>query len=115
MCPQRLFGYDMAYMGGILSLRNFLETFPEMDTLNPPPGRTASETSTIQGVCVASYCLGCWVGAIATIWLGDILGRRKMIWIGTFLIAVGATIQCSSFQLAQLVTGRVVAGLGNGE
>lgn len=59
--------------------------------------------------------LGCFFGAIATIWLGDMLGRRKMIFLGSIIMVVGAALQCSSYGLAQLIAGRVVTGLGNGK
>lgn len=47
-------------------------------------------------------------------WLGDLLGRRPIIWIGTVIMVIGATIQCSSFGLAQLIVGRIITGVGNG-
>lgn len=101
-------------MGGLLTLDTFLETFPQINTDHPPPGKTSSYTSTIQGISIASYNLGCFVGAIATIWLGDWLGRRKMIFIGSAIMVVGATLQCSAFSLAQLIVGRIITGFGNG-
>ncbi|KAF1354744.1 sugar transporter STL1 [Delphinella strobiligena] len=109
-----LFGYDQGVMGGLLTLDTFLETFPQINTDNPPPGKTQSYTSTIQGISIASYNLGCFVGAIATIWLGDWLGRRKMIFMGSAIMVVGATLQCSAFSLAQLIVGRIITGFGNG-
>jgi hypothetical protein len=30
-----------------------------------------------QGITVAAYNLGCFAGSIPTIWIGNILGRRK--------------------------------------
>lgn len=49
-----------------------------------------------------------------TIWLGDMLGRKKMIFVGSAIMVVGATLQCSSFQLGQLIAGRIITGVGNG-
>ena len=45
---------------------------------------------------------------------GDYLGRRWSIWIGMGLVIIGATLQASSFSVAQLVVGRIVTGLGTG-
>lgn len=58
--------------------------------------------------------VGCLIGALSCLWLGDMLGRRAIIWIGTVWMIVGAIIQASSFSLAQLIVGRVVGGVGNG-
>lgn len=62
------------------------------------------------GVSVASFNLGCFAGAVLTIWIGDILGRRKTIFLGSSIMIVGAAMQCSAFSLGQFVAGRVVAG-----
>jgi MFS family permease len=70
--------------------------------------------STIQGVSVASCNVGCFIGAITTIFIGDILGRRKMISLGSAIMAVGATLQCSAFSLSYLIIGRIITGFGNG-
>ncbi|KAH0385417.1 general substrate transporter, partial [Aureobasidium melanogenum] len=109
-----LFGYDQGVMGGLLTLKSFNRTFPEIDVDFPPHGRSSAYTSTIQGISVASYNLGCFVGALATIWIGDWLGRRKTIFLGSAIMVVGATLQTSAFALAHLIVGRIITGIGNG-
>ncbi|KAG9513568.1 general substrate transporter, partial [Aureobasidium melanogenum] len=109
-----LFGYDQGVMGGLLTLTSFNRTFPEIDVDHPPHGRSSAYTSTIQGISVASYNLGCFVGALATIWIGDWLGRRKTIFLGSAIMVVGATLQTSAFALAHLIVGRIITGIGNG-
>lgn len=101
-------------MGGLLTLPSFLKYFPEIDTVNPPPGQTASHVATIQAITVGAYTLGCFFGAVATIWLGNILGRKKTIFIGSVIMVVGAVLQTASFGLAQLIVGRWITGFGNG-
>jgi MFS family permease len=103
-------------MGGLLTLPSFIKTFPEIDVVNVADlsKSEVQHLSTIQGISVASYNLGCLLGAIATIWLGDILGRRKMIFLGAAIMVVGATLQCSAFSLAHLIIGRIITGVGNG-
>ena len=100
-------------MGGLLTLPSFVHYFPQIDTLNPPNG-DASHTATIQAITVGAYTLGCFFGAVATIWLGNMLGRKKTIFIGSIIMIVGATIQTASFGLAQLIVGRWITGFGNG-
>lgn len=65
-------------MGGLLTLGSFVGTFPEIDVVAHPKD---NHISTIQGISVASYNVGCFIGAIITIFIGDILGRRKMIFL----------------------------------
>lgn len=74
----------------------------------------ASSRSTQQGISIASYNLGCFFGAILAIFIGNPLGRRRMIIIGTAIMVVGAALQASAFSLAHLIVGRIITGLGNG-
>lgn len=63
---------------------------------------------------MAIWNIGCFVSAILTMLLGDVLGRKKTIILGVVLLSVGEIIQASSFGLPQLLVGRFVAGFGNG-
>lgn len=54
------------------------------------------------------------LGALSTIWTGDILGRPKVILLGSSIIALGAIIQTASYGVPQMIVGRIVAGLGTG-
>jgi MFS family permease len=98
-------------MGGLLTLPSFVKTFPEIDVLKYPDD---NHVTTIQGISVASYNVGCFIGAVLTIFIGDILGRRKMIFLGSAIMVVGAALQCSAFSLGHLIAGRVITGFGNG-
>lgn len=42
--------------------------------------------------------------------IGDILGRRRMIWLAMVMILIGATLQTSAFKLAHLIIGRIITG-----
>ncbi|KAK5057666.1 hypothetical protein LTR84_011667 [Exophiala bonariae] len=113
-----LFGYDQGVMGGLLTLPAFTKIFPEIDTTAAgTAGLTASQKdhrSTIQGISVASYNVGCFFGAISCIWIGDWLGRRKTIFLGSAIMIIGATLQASAFSLPHFIVGRLVTGIGNG-
>ena len=62
------------------------------------------------GISVASYNLGCFFGALITIWIGNILGRRKTIFLGSAIMVVGAALQCSAYGLPQFIVGRLITG-----
>ncbi|KAK6434905.1 hypothetical protein LTR95_008912 [Oleoguttula sp. CCFEE 5521] len=108
-----LFGYDQGVLGGLLTLPSFLRYFPEIDVYSKPKAEQGT-ASNVQGITVGGYTLGCFFGAVATIWLGNLLGRKKTIFIGSSIMVVGAAIQASSFSLPQLIVARLITGFGNG-
>jgi MFS family permease len=105
---QTLFGYDQGVFGGVIVSNDFLTTLG----LGDANGQN-QKTTTIATV-TAIYDIGCFFGAIAAFSLGEILGRKKTILLGTTIMVVGAILQISAFSVAQMVTGRVIAGIGNG-
>lgn len=94
---------------------NFLASFPKIDSnaagLAPAE---SSQRSTTQGITTAAYNLGCFVGALITIFIGNPLGRKRMIVLGTSIMILGAVLQASATTLPHLIVGRIVTGLGNG-
>lgn len=96
------FGYDQGVFGGVIVTDDFL------DTLN-----IRDNTSLISTV-TAIYDIGCLFGAIGAFIVGDILGRKKTILIGTTIMSVGAILQCTAFSVPHMIVGRIVAGIGNG-
>jgi hypothetical protein len=64
-------------LGGLLTLPSFLRYFPEINVNYPPAGSTKSQASNLQGITVGGYTLGCFFGAVATIWLGEL--RHKHV------------------------------------
>ncbi|KAL1868767.1 hypothetical protein Plec18167_008072 [Paecilomyces lecythidis] len=105
-----LFGYDQGVMGGLLSLGSWVKTFPSIDTTKD--GLAGLDQA--QRITVASYNVGCFCGAILCIFIGDRLGRRKTIFLGSAIMVIGATLQCTAFELAHLIVGRIITGIGNG-
>ncbi len=71
-------------------------------------------TTSVQGTMTSVYNLGCFFGALSTIYSGDRLGRPRVILLGSTIIAIGAVIQTASYSVAQMIVGRIVAGLGTG-
>lgn len=104
-----LFGYDQGVMSGLLTGIAFTRTFPEIDTTNGGDG-----SSSLQGLVVAIYEIGCFFGAIFCLLMGERLGRRWCIMIGCVVLSVGAVLQAAAYGMPQMIVGRIVAGLGNG-
>lgn len=115
VCPSFvLFGYNQSGVGGLLSLRDWNDHFPATDTVDAH-GAEKSHKSTVQGAVVATFTIGALFGALSCTWIGDVLGRRKVIFIGAVLTLIGEILQCTSFQVAQFVVGRFILGWGVGQ
>ncbi|KAL9127022.1 MAG: hypothetical protein Q9175_007816 [Cornicularia normoerica] len=99
-----LFGYDQGVFGGVIVTPDFL------DTLN----LSGPEHTSLLGTVTALYDVGCFFGAVAAFSLGERLGRKKSVLLGTTVMSIGAILQVSSYSVAQMIVGRIVAGLGNG-
>ena len=70
------------------------------------------ENTSLIGTVTAIYDVGCFFGAIAAFSLGERLGRKKTILLGTTIMSVGAILQIAAFSTAQMIVGRIVAGIG---
>ena len=108
-----LFGYNQSGVGGLLSLPDWNDHFPAINTIDFE-GAVRANHSTKQGAVVATFTIGALFGALSCSWIGDILGRRKLIFGAAFLTLIGEILQCTSFQLAQFVVGRFILGWGVG-
>ncbi|KAJ5128951.1 hypothetical protein N7448_002661 [Penicillium atrosanguineum] len=104
-----LFGYDQGVMSGLLTGDAFVARFPEIDTTKSGHG-----SSSLQGTVVAIYEIGCFLGAIISLFVGERLGRRKCIMAGCVILSIGAALQCSAYSIPHLIVGRIIAGVGNG-
>ncbi|KWU45679.1 general substrate transporter [Rhodotorula sp. JG-1b] len=98
-CGFVLFGYDQGVMGGLISLERFLEVFPEC------------RDPDVAGITVAVYELGCLLGAIWTIAMGDRLGRKNTIMLGMIVMCIGAAIMSASFGLAEFLNTATIPSL----
>lgn len=99
-----LFGYDQGVFGGVIVTQDFLDTLGLAGE---------SHTGTV-GTVTALYDVGCFFGAVAAFSIGERLGRKKSILVGTTVMSIGAILQISAYSTAQMIVGRIVAGLGNG-
>lgn len=87
-------------IGGVVVTPNFLEVH---DLVGP-------SKTTVLSTVAAIYDIGCFFGAILAFTLGERLGRKKSILLGTVIMAVGTILQASSYSLPQMFVGRIVLG-----
>lgn len=95
-------------MGGVITGPAFTKQFPSIDTT------TANGNANLQGFVVAIYNIGCWAGSLLTMFIGEKLGRKLTIIVGALVLAVGTVIQCSAFELAQLMVNNLFRKRANG-
>ncbi|GAO19192.1 hypothetical protein UVI_02063620 [Ustilaginoidea virens] len=124
------YGYNLSVAGGLLTLDSFVQAFPQLDTINTV-GEELRRNSTIQGnyisprsirpqdniatgTVVALFTVGGMLGSLSCVYLGDKLGRRRVIFVASATTAIGAALMALSFSLAQLITARIVLGIGTG-
>ncbi|KAF3002205.1 hypothetical protein E8E14_000358 [Neopestalotiopsis sp. 37M] len=109
-----LFGYNQAGVGPLATLPSFVETFPSIDTISTT-GAQEAVNSTRKGAVIASFQIGALIGAFSCLFIGDLLGRRRNIFLAAILTIIGQVLQVSSYNVIQFVVGRVILGIGVGQ
>jgi len=82
--------------GGVVVTEDYLNTLG----LQNDPG--------LLGTVTAIYDIGCFFGALLAFIIGDPLGRKNSILVGTTIMSVGAILQISAFSVPQMIVGRYV-------
>ncbi|KAH8771284.1 hypothetical protein BGZ57DRAFT_764734 [Hyaloscypha finlandica] len=65
------------------------------------------------GTVTALYVIGRFFGAIIAVMVGDLLGRKKTIFIGASILAVGAIMHITALSAPAMIVGRIIVGTGN--
>ncbi|CAG8097319.1 unnamed protein product [Penicillium salamii] len=113
-----LFGYNQGMMAGILNGKEFVDTFPILKMPEDPTASQKHYIDVIRGGVTSCYELGCFFGALFSMFYGDALGRTRLIAMGASTLILGALITTvcyrAHWEVGQFVIGRVVSGIGNG-
>ncbi|KAK9323602.1 general substrate transporter [Lipomyces orientalis] len=96
-----LFGFDISSVSAFVDNETYREFFNYPD-------------STQQGGITASMAGGSFIGSLCAGFVSDRLGRKYTIQLGAIIWMIGAAVQCSVQNVAQLVCGRLIAGLAIG-
>lgn len=87
---------------GLVNTASFKDTFK-------------TPSSTIVGLIVAIYEVGCFLGSCATSIFGEQLGRRNSTLVGVIIMILGAICQAAASSRAFMVFARIVSGVGMGK
>ncbi|KAJ5798426.1 uncharacterized protein N7503_007722 [Penicillium pulvis] len=107
------FGYDSGYIGGVIGMDYFIETFEHLDK-NAIPAAQFVLPSWKKSLIVSILSAGTFLGALIAGDLADWYGRRTTIISGCGIFIVGVILQTASSSLGLLVAGRLIAGFGVG-
>lgn len=89
-------------IGGVVVSDNFLTT---LGLLNNP---------SLIGTISSLFDVGSFFGAILTLFIGGLLGRKKTLLLGTSIMILGVCLQTAASTIGVMIAGRIVTGLGNG-
>lgn len=96
-----LFGVDTGIIGPATVMHEFTNYID-----NPSP--------TVHGLIVSSILIPAAISSFFAGCLADALGRPIGIAIGSFIFAIGTTLEATSVHVAMFVVGRIVEGFGEG-
>ncbi|KAI1184091.1 hexose carrier protein [Nemania serpens] len=100
-----LFGYDQGVtLGGVVITQDYLDVHD----------LGGQEKTNTRSIVTSIYTIGCFFGALLAFSIGEKLGRRKTVIIGTVIMTIGAILQTTSFSVPHMIVGRIVTGVGNG-
>ncbi|KAK3182351.1 hypothetical protein K4F52_006354 [Lecanicillium sp. MT-2017a] len=114
------FGYDIGWMSGVLGMPYFVSMYTGLQydydaKLPVDPNANFSLSSHEKSLMTSILSLGTFLGALVAGDVADWIGRRPTIIVGCAVFCAGCILQVSGTnQLALMVMGRLIAGIGVG-
>ncbi|KAL1617395.1 hypothetical protein SLS56_011011 [Neofusicoccum ribis] len=109
-----LFGYDSAYISGVLAMDWFKREFGHAGSTDESAFQGYLYRTWEKSLITSILSAGTFCGALGAGVLGDWVGRRATVILGCGVFGAGVALQVASTGLALLVSGRFVAGVGVG-
>lgn len=108
-----LFGLDIGYIAPILECASFKRDVARLPNWKDPNSTIDGGTS---GFVVGVFSIGAVISSLPMVssYFLDGWGRRASIMLGSLLFLVGVVLQATTTTLAQLLAGRLAAGLAIG-
>ncbi|KAL8689193.1 MAG: hypothetical protein Q9218_005077, partial [Villophora microphyllina] len=110
------FGYDQGMMGSVnvsIDYGVYRMGFGEIDPASDVAQVKVNNTL-LQGGIVCVYYLGTLVGCLLGGWIGEKIGRIKVMAIASIWGVVGATLQTSAMNPDWMICARLINGIGTG-
>jgi MFS family permease len=95
-----LFGYDSGIITSTIGQPTLVEYFGTPDA------------ATTGGIVAVSA--GAVLGSLSAAWLGDILGRKKTIFVGGCISTLGCSFQTGAATVGMLIAGCILKGVAAG-
>ena len=104
-----MIGYDSAFIGTTLALPSFVKEFG-FKAMEP------HHLATIKANIVSVYQAGAFFGSLFAYASAFFLGRKKSLWVfaTVFMLGAGIMLASKNGDLAPIIAGRVLAGIGVG-
>ncbi|KAL8721843.1 MAG: hypothetical protein Q9225_001557 [Loekoesia sp. 1 TL-2023] len=108
------FGYDQGMMGSVNVSIDYGVNRMKYGHINPEAKQVVVDNSTLQGGIVAVYYLGTLIGCMVGGWVGEKIGRIKVMALGSIWGVVGASLQTSAMNKEWMICARLINGIGTG-
>ncbi|KAL9109810.1 MAG: hypothetical protein Q9227_005513 [Pyrenula ochraceoflavens] len=105
-----LFGFDIASMSAIIATDQYLCYFNQGND----PKNCSGPTADVQGGITAAMPGGSWLGALASGFMSDKLGRKRSIQVGSVIWCIGSIVICAAQNIPMLIVGRIINGFSVG-
>ncbi|KAL8997384.1 MAG: hypothetical protein Q9169_003315 [Polycauliona sp. 2 TL-2023] len=108
------FGYDQGMMGSVNVSIDYGVNRMQYGHIDPEAKQVVVDNSLLQGGIVSVYYLGTLIGCMLGGWIGEKVGRIKVMGLACVWAIVGATLQTSAMNASWMICARLINGIGTG-
>ncbi|KAI4281971.1 MAG: hypothetical protein L6R38_003285 [Xanthoria sp. 2 TBL-2021] len=108
------FGYDQGMMGSVNVSIDYGVNRMKYGHIDPEAKQVVVDNSLLQGGIVSVYYLGTLLGCMVGGWIGEKVGRIKVMALGCVWAIIGASLQTSAMNADWMICARLINGIGTG-